>query len=498
MEVVGVAASAITLLGVAVKGTETLYNTISGFKNASARTEALKSAIDNLRGLLTQLQNDEAFAEDTPTLKNIRELLKRYTVDVKRHENDLTKIHASAQDSTRKQLSKKVKGAISGDKELLRILAELTQCCITLGNQLNLLLYNTTRTIRDHVLDLRVASSAQSNHYVTQSRMLLEQSTNVSTMNGKIENVQTSVDGIHEAVMVMTQKMERIPQVSDVQSNDIRSLLLALQAQISGLSHTSPVSPGIYQSTSTQKPEDDARDEKEVQLKESIRRLQTLTSQKEGNVHGEEAESLVTDLKCILKAVSISESSPSSTISCAGSEVLSTSEEMDIREIKRLCNIVALSHTVDLNSGRPRSKPPERVKISQKQKITKITGREYDVTVALTRRTFTESDDDQSQVTRQNSKVEILASLKVVEKSDNPTVLVAHLHHIQLQNGFSSLNPVISIGQMLPDDSLLFDIVATGDVDMLKRLLAQRQCTLWDRDSYGTPLLHVRKLCSFA
>lgn len=182
--------------------------------------------------------------------------------------------------------------------------------------------------------------------------MLLEQSTNVSTMHGKIENVQASVDGIHEAVMVMTQKMERIPQVSDAQSNDIQSLLLALQAQISGLSNTSPYSPGTAQSTSTRKPGDDARDEKEAQLKKSIQRLQTLTSQKEANVHGEEAEYLVTDLKCILKAVYISENSLSSTISSAKSGVLCTSEEIGIREIKRLCSLIASSHSVDLNSRR--------------------------------------------------------------------------------------------------------------------------------------------------
>ncbi|CAO2648891.1 Nn.00g098400.m01.CDS01 [Neocucurbitaria sp. VM-36] len=489
MEVVGAAASAVTLLGVAVKGTETLYNTISGFKNVSARTEALSSAIRNLRALLTQLQNDEAIAEDTPTLKNFRKLLKNYNVDVQRHAKDLNKIQASAQDSKKKQISKKLKGAISGDKELLRILAELTQCCTTLGTQLSLIL-NTTLTIRNDVLDLRVASSAQAIHDVNQSKMLLEQSTNVLAINGRIENVQTSVDGIQQAVMTMTQKMESIPQVSNAQSNDIRSLLLALQDQIAGLSMTSTNVPGAFQSTSAPDSETETRNEKEKQLKESIQRLQTLALQKEGNVHGEEAESLVTDLEYILKAISIPEDNEHVTAQKRRYEEYSAAESISIREVKRLCSMVALSHSIDFNAGHPRSKPCPRTKVSQKHRIEQVTAQEYDVTVALTRRTFSEPQDDNDQSMCQASKVETIAKLKVIEKSKYPTMLVAYLCHIQVQNGFSSLNPVISIGKMLPNDSPLFDIVMRGDVDELKRLLLQRQCTLWDRDSYGTPLLH--------
>lgn len=56
------------------------------------------------------------------------------------------------------------------------------------------------------------------------------------------------------------------------------------------------------------------------------------------------------------------------------------------------------------------------------------------------------------------------------------------------------MNPIISVGRILPDDSPLFAIVKGGDVDELKHLLLQRQCTLRDRNSSGTPLLHVRNL----
>lgn len=128
----------------------------------------------------------------------------------------------------------------------------------------------------------------------------------------------------------------------------------------------------------------------------------------------------------------------------------------------------------------------------QKHKSKTITAREYNVIVEHSQRTFTNFHGDQSQDVGRSSTVENTTRVKVIEHSEYPTVLVAYLRHVQTHNGFSTLNPVISIGKMLPDDSLLFAIVTNGDVDGLKRLLQERQCTLKDRDSFGTPLLHVR------
>ncbi|KAF2786022.1 ankyrin [Melanomma pulvis-pyrius CBS 109.77] len=478
MEVVGVAASAVTLFGVAVKGTEALYNTISGFRNVSLRTESLGSAVRNLRALLTQLENNDAIAEDTLALKEFRDLLKDYDVDIRRHENDLRRIQSNPLDSKTKRLSKKLKGAISGDKDLLRILAELTQCCTVLGTRLNLLLCNTTLTLRNNVLDLRMASSARAVHDVSQSKLLLEQSVNVSAIHGNMENVTTSMDEIHEAVITMTQRMERMPQVSDKQNNDIRNLLLALQDQISGLSNSSTGSRNASQSASTHSSEDDERAGKESELKRSIESLQSLASQKEGNVHGEQAESIITDLEYILKIVSAS------------------ADNRHITPPKR--NFEAFSATEDID---PRSKPVANGKVSQKRKTKIVTAREYDVIVELSQRTFSDSNGDQNQDTDRSSMIETITRVKVLENSEYPTMLVAYLRHVQAHNGFSTLNPVISIGKILPDDSSLFAIVSHGDVDGLKRLLLQRQCTLRDRDSFGTPLLHYAmtqpSMCKF-
>ena len=88
--------------------------------------------------------------------------------------------------------------------------------------------------------------------------------------------------------------------------------------------------------------------------------------------------------------------------------------------------------------------------------------------------------------------MESSATIKAfLNHSESLTVLVVHLHQIQVDSGYSFLNPTLSVGKALADDSPIFDIVERGDVEQLQSLLAQKEGTLRDRDSYGTPLLQA-------
>lgn len=82
--------------------------------------------------------------------------------------------------------------------------------------------------------------------------------------------------------------------------------------------------------------------------------------------------------------------------------------------------------------------------------------------------------------------------VKIFERCESTVVLTAYLRHVKLHNGFSAISPAISVGKILRNDSPIFTIVKRGDVNELKRLLMRREGTLRDRDSRGTPLLHVR------
>ena len=210
---------------------------------------------------------------------------------------------------------------------------------------------NTSLIIRNNVRDLHAASSVRAVHDVNQSKLLLEQSANVSTIRGKIENVQTSVDGMHEVVLNVEEKIKSISQVSNAQSNDIRNLLLALQDQVSGLSNGSVDLRNASQSAAIRQAEEDERARKESELRETIGRLQSLALQKEGNVHGEDADSLITDLESLLEAVTVSEDDRHITPTKQKFEAHGAMEVITVREMKRLCGVVASSDSIDLNTG---------------------------------------------------------------------------------------------------------------------------------------------------
>lgn len=75
-------------------------------------------------------------------------------------------------------------------------------------------------------------------------------------------------------------------------------------------------------------------------------------------------------------------------------------------------------------------------------------------------------------------------------------MLLASFYQQTRSDGFSSLMPSLSFSAMLPDDSLVFRLIEDRDLDGLMDMLSHGKASLRDRDSRGTPLLHVRILYS--
>jgi len=137
MEVVGAVASVLTLLGAAVKGTEALRQIISEFKDVSSHIRHLDLATKSLNLVLTQLKSSDALVQDLSTRQNFQKLLKEYGADLKRYEDYMRKIQDRSKESKAKRFSKKLKNVISGEKDILGVLEEITQRCTMLGAQLN-------------------------------------------------------------------------------------------------------------------------------------------------------------------------------------------------------------------------------------------------------------------------------------------------------------------------------------------------------------------------
>lgn len=113
-----------------------------------------------------------------------------------------------------------------------------------------------------------------------------------------------------------------------------------------------------------------------------------------------------------------------------------------------------------------------------------------------TERHYGKNEYAQSQSDFKSHTIDTITRIRVVPTSRARAVVMAYIHSTCGNNGIHSLNPVTSIGRVLPDNSEIFTIVKHGDVGRLRHLLVTHSYTLRDRDTSGTPLLHVCTLCS--
>ena len=205
--------------------------------------------------------------------------------------------------------------------------------------------------MKDTVIGLNAASSASANHNVNQSKLLLQQSTDLSTISGRVEHVQTSIDTIQDAVTSMNERMEQISQESLAQKEDIRTLFLTLKNQISGLAnqHTDWKHPSHSESIHTLDSSNGTKDDSA--LFESIKRLGIIASEKEGNICDKEADSFVDHLENILQAMIGPLNSRHTASSKREFDTLGELEDITVREMKRICHMVASSQGVSLNTG---------------------------------------------------------------------------------------------------------------------------------------------------
>jgi len=138
MEVVGAGASIISIIGLALQCTKSLYQIISSYQNAPQQFDSLASAIKHLERILTQLQGCKALSDPSVDYHNITELIKTCTADLRRYENTLQKLQPDRKTPKAKQIWKRCT-ATWGEKSVNQIWIEVNQHCTALGVQLQLL-----------------------------------------------------------------------------------------------------------------------------------------------------------------------------------------------------------------------------------------------------------------------------------------------------------------------------------------------------------------------
>lgn len=131
-------------------------------------------------------------------------------------------------------------------------------------------------------------------------------------------------------------------------------------------------------------------------------------------------------------------------------------------------------------------------RLTQKRSMQVVNIQGHEIRIMLVERSVSPAAHGQRWRAARDKRTETIAKVQIAQTSGERAVVTAYIHYIQGPDGLQTLNPVISVGKILPCDSEVFTVVRNGDVDKLRHLLAERRCTLRDRDANGTPYLHVR------
>ncbi|KAH9882577.1 hypothetical protein J1614_000813 [Plenodomus biglobosus] len=280
-----------------------------------------------------------------------------------------------------------------------------------------------------------------------------------------------------------------------VQADYMHNLLLAPQGQASGLSQP-PNHPQYASLRQTMQGSVIAKKvESHSSLKASIRTFQKLHL-KEGIIPAERAGRFISELASILKSVSVQQN----CISSVQFDKRGGFSDIDSQDLKRLRNIIKSSHSVCVNNGSAIFKPGGHG-LTQKRSMQVVNIQGHEIRTELLERSSSLVSHGQSWRATRERRTETIAKIRITETSGDRVVVTAYIHYRQGHDGLQTLNPIISIGRTVPRDDPVFATVISGDVDSLRRLLAERRATLRDRDTNGTPLLHYAtsqpEICKF-
>jgi ankyrin repeat protein len=92
--------------------------------------------------------------------------------------------------------------------------------------------------------------------------------------------------------------------------------------------------------------------------------------------------------------------------------------------------------------------------------------------------------------TRQETEIDFFAQLVLMSMRSKSMVTISVNQGQLLLNSYSSMLPSVIASNILPRNSRIFQVAATGKVQDLLALLSDGKGSLHDRDAYGWPLLH--------
>ena len=138
MEAVAAGASVIAVIELALKCSQSLYQTLSSYQNGPQQIKSLASAVSNLHAVLIRLQTCEALKNAKANLQSITNLIKACHEDLLRYQKLLRKVQPAPKTSKVRQALKRYT-AILEEKGLKQIWTEVNHHYTALVVELQIL-----------------------------------------------------------------------------------------------------------------------------------------------------------------------------------------------------------------------------------------------------------------------------------------------------------------------------------------------------------------------
>ncbi|KAF2104285.1 hypothetical protein NA57DRAFT_51122 [Rhizodiscina lignyota] len=358
MEAISAGASILAFLTLALQCTQSLHETIAGYRNISQQTESLASALKNLESILTQLQSCRILADPSANLQHIKELIRTCVDHLKRHEKVLEEIQPDERSLKTKQIWKRFRATLE-EKQLTQIWTEVNHLCTVLGVQLQLLQSDKNLDCENRLIQLNTTLAEYTAPHAPQHTRSLEQSTKISVVNDNVTDLKTLAASQFQALQSLTEQIEALPKISRQQCETVCTLIQALQAQIAGPTTQSTIPHAHSRPSNPAHLDKAALDQDGLDLASKVQSISELVKGKNGRIYNKEAQPIIALLESLVQDI-IEEvfSNNDPQAKKRKTSIYNDGEIIDHRDVKRLCSANAASSNVDINIKRAAQYPP--------------------------------------------------------------------------------------------------------------------------------------------
>ncbi|KAF8250895.1 ankyrin [Wilcoxina mikolae CBS 423.85] len=538
MAALGGTASVIAVVTATLQSARAIHIIVSGIKDAPSHVQDLMTNVTDLRMVLDLVNNlhnlatGNAHTQQARHLSELENTTQRCLTDLQEFEAKLARLWNGAGDRRLTQMWKSVKIMLKED-EFFRMGKKIGHYVQALGLQLSVLgrmtdveqssgLDVALSTLNQHtgwIRDIRVQSIQNESSNQNTTATLNQHSTTLSSMSTRLDRIQdvteessTRITSFQEVTKkTLEQNTNTLSDISSGVNYIKTSATASNQAVQQGLAEVSTrlialeeggmskaqgdeiielfrfFKRGIETSSSSSDTPTEFFDDSVDEFSRSIDMLCQLAEEKAKTVYSNEAQSIITNLEEVLHTAGhATDLSKRDTMKRKRED----SSQDVTPDLKRLKGILTSSPAIALNHEELPLSMPSGVPITSKSrfKLCENDNQTISLLVKSHRRRKNDSDEDGIREEVFSGKVTVMPAYAIPSGGRGIRIL-ASLQQKVARKGVFSLKPTLTFSAVIPDNSEIFQMAASGDLEGLVKLFMEGKASLTDCNVEGRTLL---------